>query len=359
MRSVLARALLGSAVALNGLAALLAPAYARSAADTIASAAITPVPVPTPARRPQKSAPPPVPVIRISPVQAQAERLARITGAKSWGYQLNGLSLEEAANSPYDLLVVDATTGLATGKAFTPAEVEFLKHKPDGGRRIVVSYLSVGEAEDYRPDYFTPEYMTEDAPDWLLQENKDWKGNRLIRFCHKGWQQTILGDENGRSLYNSIDPAPLHRLVELGFDGIYLDRVDVYSEITKECPDGAARMVDFIVRLGAQARRRNPHFMVVLQNAEELLAHKAMIGTIDAVAKESLFQGWSGATGDNRAAITLLKKAQAAGRGVFVVDYTANRTKADASVAKIKALGFVPYIAPKDLHELWLPGRNF
>jgi hypothetical protein len=28
-------------------------------------------------------------------------------------------------------------------------------------------------------------------------------------------------------------------------------------------------------------------------------------------------------------------------------------------VSRIKALGFVPYIGPKDLNQLWLPGRNF
>jgi cysteinyl-tRNA synthetase, unknown class len=376
MRIVLVRAILGSAAALSGSAVALEAALARSAAEVSAGAPLaTPVPIPTPARRPAVIPPPvPLPPAAAGPptnpqarsqqrakvqLEAQAERLARITGAKSWGYQLNSMTMEEAANAPYDLLVVDATTGLASGKPFTRAEVERLKRKPDGSRRIVVSYLSVGEAEDYRPDYFTPEYMTEDAPDWLMHENKDWKGNRLIRFCNKGWQATILGDDDGRSVYNSIDPSPLYRLVELGFDGIYLDRVDVYSEISKECPDGAARMVDFIARLGAHARKRDPHFMVILQNAEELLEHKAMMATIDAIAKESLFHGWGGTQGNNSEAVRLLKSAQSAGRGVFVVDYPSNRAKADISVSRIKALGFVPYIGPKDLNQLWLPGRNF
>ncbi|MEQ1612278.1 MAG: endo alpha-1,4 polygalactosaminidase [Hyphomicrobiaceae bacterium] len=309
-------------------------------------------PAPIPARRPQKTA-------ATSGIQAQAERLARITGAKSWGYQLNGMSVETAAASPYDLLVVDATTGLASGKPFTRAEVERLKRKADGSRRIVVSYMSVGEAEDYRPDYFTSEYMTEDAPDWLLQENKDWKGNRLIRFCNQGWQLTILGDEDGRNVYNSIDPSPLYRLIELGFDGIYLDRVDVYSEITKECPDGARKMVEFIARLGTHARKRDPYFMVILQNAEELLDHKAMMQTIDAVAKEGLFHSWAGDEGGNKETVRLLQSAKTAGRGVFVVDYPGNRAKVELSVRKIQALGFVPYIGPKALNQLWLPGKNF
>ena len=353
------RALLTSACL--GWAALAASdhAWARSASETAVEPSAAKTEPPVPGRRGSKPAAGSSAGQSSTQVQAQAERLARITGVKSWGYQLNGLSIEEAARSPYDLLVVDATTGLASGKPFTQEEVERLKRKPDGGRRIVVSYLSVGEAEDYRPDYFTPEYMTEDAPDWLMHENKDWKGNRLIRFCNEGWQLTILGDEDGRNVYNSIDPSPLYRLIELGFDGIYLDRVDVYSEITGECSDGARKMVDFIARLGAHARKRNPQFMVILQNAEELLEHKAMMATIDAVAKESLFHGWGGDNGENRESVRLLKLAQAAGRGVLVVDYPSNRSKAELSLRKIQALGFVPYVAPKDLHQLWLPGRNF
>ena len=279
MRRVVWSALLASLSV--GVTAMLT--FERATAKSIpqTTVAAPESPAPGPARRPQKTT-------TTSGIQAQAERLARITGAKSWGYQLNGMSVETAAASPYDLLVVDATTGLASGKPFTRAEVERLKRKPDGSRRIVVSYCRWARPRITGRTISRSEYMTEDAPDWLLHENKDWKGNRLIRFCNQGWQLTILGDEDGRNVYNSIDPSPLYRLIELGFDGIYLDRVDVYSEITKECPDGARKMVEFISRLGAHARKRDPQFMVILQNAEELLEHKAMMQTIDAVAKEGL-----------------------------------------------------------------------
>ena len=295
---------------------------------------------------------------------ATAARLARIGAVKSWGYQLAGLKLDTAAQTPYDLLVVDATTGLAEGRVFRADEVERLKRKPDGGRRLVISYLSIGEAEDYRPDYFTREYMEEDAPDWLMHENPDWKGNRIIKFCSEGWQVTILGDENGRNVYNSIEPSPLHRLVELGFDGVYLDRVDVYSEIGKACPDGARRMVDFVARLGAHARKKNPQFMVILQNAEELLQHRKMVEAIDAVAKESLFYGWGGTSGGTgagyvRSVTAHLNLAKAAGRAVLVVDYANSREKARIAREKNLGLGYVPYAGPKALDRLWLPGVNF
>lgn len=294
---------------------------------------------------------------------ALAERLRRLAGVRSWGYQLAGLKLEEAQRSPYDLLVVDATTGLASGRHFRPGEVEALKQKPDGGRRLVMSYLSVGEAEDYRADYFSEEYMEEDAPDWLRKENPDWKGNRVIAFCHEGWQRTILGDETGRNVYDSIQPSPLYRLMELGFDGVYLDRVDVYREVGKDCPDAEQKMVDFVVRLAAHARKKNPHFMVILQNAEDLLQHRRMVDAIDAMAKESLFHGWGAQRakdpGSVKWSLDRLNIAKTAGRPVFVVDYAKGRAAAETSVRRITEQGYIPYIGPRALDSLWLPGKNF
>ncbi len=313
---------------------------------------------------------PPPPVKTASPKlgptesEARAGRLAAIGRVRSWGYQLAGLDLARAQASPFDLLVVDATAGRGDGAAFTAGQVASLKRKPDGGRRLVVSYLSIGEAEDYRKDYFDPEYMREEAPDWLLKENPRWKGNRVIRFCEEGWQRTILGDENGRSLYNDIDPSPLYKLIELGFDGVYLDRVDVYSEVTKQCPDAAEKAVAFVSRLAAHARKRDPRFLVILQNAEELLRRKAMVEAIDAVAKEDLIHGPDDdgrrvSPEESRDIIANLKIAKAAGRSVLVVDYPRDKTGALDARRRIEAEGFIPYIAPRKLDQLRLPGADF
>lgn len=314
------------------------------------------------------SVPAPKPVVRTPAARnsaleaARSERLSAINAVRSWGYQLASLSLPQANASSYGMLVVDATTGLDTGKPFTKAEVERLKRAPDGSRRLVISYLSIGESEDYRA-YYDKEYEIEEAPDWMMKENPQWKGNRLIRFCEKGWQDTILGDENGRSFY-AEEPSPLYKLLELGFDGVYLDRVDVYAEIKKECPDGANKMVDFVARLAAHARAKDPRFMVILQNAEELLAYPKMIEAIDAVAKESLFYGEDFSQNKNstqtiRFVLENLRRAKAAGRPVFVVDYVSDRTRNADAVSRIRAEGFVPYIGPRDLAKLWLPGVQF
>jgi cysteinyl-tRNA synthetase len=294
----------------------------------------------------------------------QQRRLGIMHSVHSWAVQMQNLDVPAAAASDADLIVVDATSGAMGGGALTSREVDALKRKPGGGRRVAISYLSIGESEDYRPDYFNSEYMTEDAPDWLLKENSRWKGNRLIRFCKEGWQRTILGDDDGRNVYNSLDPSPLYKLIELGFDGVYLDRVDVYSEVQKECPDAAAKMVEFVARLAAHARKKNPDFIVILQNAEELLANPKMVGAIDAVAKEDLFYGSNHTERENDPAMVSgilanLAYATAAGRPVFVLDYLRDANLRAADKAKIEARGFIPYFGPRKLDQLWLPGQHF
>lgn len=300
----------------------------------------------------------------LAQAQTVADRAQRLGAVRSWGYQLTGLGIEAAAASPYDLLVVDATAGLAEDRPMNCEEIRALQRKPDGSRRMVVSYLSIGEVEDYRLDYYDPNYLEEDAPDWLLKENPKWQGNRVVKFCAEGWQRTIIGDDTGASPYNSTEPSPLMRLVAAGFDGVYLDRADVYAEVEKECPGARGAMLKFIARIAMAARAMNPGFVVILQNAEELLADRPTLEIVDAIAKEDLYFGadhTEAANGPKSIATSLghLKRAKAAGKPVFVIDYLKDKAKIAEARQKIEAAGFLPYFAPRDLGRLWLPGIDF
>jgi cysteinyl-tRNA synthetase len=355
----LLRAVLNVVLLLACLMAAGASCVAAAPARPSDQLAQTTPPAPRPAVRPKASVP-----AKADTATAVAARARLIGAVRSWAVQMQDLDPAAAQAAPVDLFVTDATSGAKGGVALTKGDVAALKIKPDGSRRLAISYLSIGEAEDYRTDYFGSEYMTEDAPDWLMKENRQWKGNRIIRFCEEGWQRTILGDDDGRNVYNSLDPSPLYQLIEMGFDGVYLDRVDVYSEVTKECPDAARQMVDFVARLAAHAHKKNPNFLTILQNAEELLQDPKMVATIDAVAKEDLFYGADHSESENDAVmiktvIANLERAKSAGRPILVLDYLADPQRRAADKARIENLGFIPYFGPRKLNQLWLPGANF
>ncbi|MFN8394603.1 MAG: hypothetical protein U0176_08030 [Bacteroidia bacterium] len=60
------------------------------------------------------------------------------------------------------------------------AEVEALRTKANGGRRLVISYMSIGEAEDYR--YYWDKDWKFKNPERLRRENSSWKGNYKVWY---------------------------------------------------------------------------------------------------------------------------------------------------------------------------------
>lgn len=268
--------------------------------------------------------------------------------AQSWGYQLQDLDLKRAAASPFDVLVVDYARDGADESALKPAEVARLQAKPDGSRRLVLAYLSIGEAESYR-SYWRKEWKRE-KPAWLLRENPDWEENYAVCFWEPGWQSLICGSAD----------AYLDRILARGFDGIYLDKCDVTEDLKRRERKAAAGrgdldgdMVAFVQRLAAYARERRPGFLVVMQNAEPLLERPALRQAIDAVAKEELLYGLddpekvndSDEVAWSRERLDLMRRD---GKPVFVVEYLSNRAKIAEAAERIRKLGYVLYVSDKD-----------
>ena len=85
-----------------------------------------------------------------APSAGQATGRSLLAGIKSWGYQLQKPDADAIAASPYDLVVIDYSKTGEDEEAFTPDDLRRMQVKPDGSRRIVLAYLSIGEAESYR-----------------------------------------------------------------------------------------------------------------------------------------------------------------------------------------------------------------
>ena len=120
--------------------------------------------------------------------------------------------------------------------------------------------------------------------------------------------------------------AYLDKILEAGFDGVYLDRVDVFGEWSDTDRHVDKDMVRFVALLSAYSKKRKPGFLVVPQNGEELLRFKDYRRVIDGFAKEDLFYGIEGDGEQNsereiRKSLRFLSKAAGAGLPVFVVEY--------------------------------------
>jgi cysteinyl-tRNA synthetase len=130
--------------------------------------------------------------------------------------------LDELRNTNYDLLLIDLFFEVA-GKSIMlkPDDIAMLKTKANGGQRLVIAYMSIGEAENYRWYWesrwiSTNSKLTTLAPAWLEQENPEWEGNFKVKYWHPDWKRIIYGSSN----------SYLDRILAVGFDGVYLDVVD-------------------------------------------------------------------------------------------------------------------------------------
>ena len=286
----------------------------------------------------------------LSPAQS---RQHAISAVKSWGYQLQKMDLDALTVSPFDLLVIDHAPDRVESVELLlrRSEVSVLKEKPDGSRRLVLAYVSIGEAERYR--FYWDDAWLEPAsrPDWLGAVNPQWVGNYPVEFWQPSWQTLIYGQSD----------SYIDRVLDAGFDGIYLDRADVYQQFATR-PNAEAEMASFLTNLIDHARRLKPDAIVVLQNAEELLRRKDIRGRIDAIAKESLYLNPEAATpapaSDTEASLADLRLARKAGRKILVVEYTADPIAARSARRQAEADSFLIHFTHRTLSELNVRGPD-
>ena len=123
--------------------------------------------------------------------------------------------IQAVTSTNYDLLIMDLF--FHDNTVFIEPEINRLKSKANGGTRLVIAYMSIGEAEDYR--YYWQEGWTKNPPSWIDGENPDWEGNFKVRYWEEAWQAIIYGSQD----------SYLGRILEAGFDGVYLDIIDAFE----------------------------------------------------------------------------------------------------------------------------------
>jgi cysteinyl-tRNA synthetase, unknown class len=123
--------------------------------------------------------------------------------------------INAVTSTNYDLLIMDLYFDDTI--EFTAGEITQLKNKANGGKRLVISYMSIGEAEDYR--FYWQAGWKPGKPSWLDDENPDWAGNYKLRYWEQDWQKIIFGN----------DDSYTKKIINAGFDGVYLDVIDAYE----------------------------------------------------------------------------------------------------------------------------------
>jgi len=278
---------------------------------------------------------------------AQADR-GRIREVTRWAYQLQGELPRPGAEA--DLLVIDPDGNRAP---VTPRQLERLKSRPGRPGRIVLAYLSIGEAENYR-SYWKSSWSRRPPP-FIAGENRHWRGNFKVRYWSPEWQAIVL---------QAID-----RIVDAGYDGAYLDIIDAFEYFAPDGPKPERRsaaddMAAFVERLARHARvdRKRPDFLIVPQNGATILDRIApahaddYLATVDAIGAEDAF--YSGKRGENNPLhpdeemLAALERFRRAGKAVLSVEYVTLPDKIHEYLKLAAQHGFAACFAPRELDHL-------
>ncbi len=192
-----------------------------------------------------------------------------------------------------DWLVIDYAFYGDEGSRWTREEIDQVRSgKVD---RKVIAYLSIGEAGIYR-SYWRNAWVTESkavseqAPDWLLGANPHWPEDYRVKYWESGWKEIVL---------NHLDA-----ILESGFDGVWLDTVDTFEYFehdaeTDEWIDHRKNratgntyredMITMVQRIAEKGRSLNPDFLVIPNNATQLLSNETYRKTISGQGIEDLF----------------------------------------------------------------------
>ena len=257
-------------------------------------------------------------------------------------YQLQRARPNRIGETAYDLVVVSIS---AAGSS--PDVIPALKYSA-GGDKIVLCYMSIGQAEDYR--FYWQREWRQNPPAWLDDSDEVWAGDYWVRYWDPEWQAIIYG----------ASESYLDQIIELGFDGVYLDRVDAYWYYEdRDGRETAAReMADFVIDLAEYARERHPGFGVFPQNAEELgTQFPDYLETVIGVGVEDLYYGYPRDHEPSPADWTAEREAVldqwvAAGKLVLTIDYTRRPEQIDDAYARAQARGYVPFVTVRSLGQL-------
>jgi len=121
--------------------------------------------------------------------------------------------LDSIKATNYDLIIIDA---FYDNQLFTATDIESLKTKENGGKRLVISYISIGSAEKYR--YYWQEDWKLHKPKWLKKQYDGYEDEIWVKFWKKDWKEIIYGNND----------SYMKKILDAGFDGAYLDNVEAF-----------------------------------------------------------------------------------------------------------------------------------
>jgi cysteinyl-tRNA synthetase len=245
-------------------------------------------------------------------------------------YVLQGADIKDLLKTDFDIAVVDPDDSRLNSKNLDSLQ------KQD---KRIIAYLSIGEAEDYR-SYWEEDWCAGN-PSFVDEENPDWHGNYRVRFWDRQWQDIII--------------KRLDELVKTGYDGAYLDVIDVYEYYRdKGYIFAKIEMINFVYSISRHVKSSKEDFLIIPQNGEELLTDYVYIKSIDGIGREDIWFTDDAAVDKNATELTLkyLAGIKQNNKFVFVICYAEEEITKNMFLEFTKKYGFIPYLGKRELNTI-------
>lgn len=121
--------------------------------------------------------------------------------------------LNAIRNTNFDMVLIDL---FYNDLQLTAQEVQTLKTKANGAKRLVIAYMNIGSAEKYR--YYWQKNWRQHSPKWLKKKYPGYKDELYVEFWNQEWKDIIYGNDNSYA----------KRILNADFDGVYLDNVEAF-----------------------------------------------------------------------------------------------------------------------------------
>lgn len=292
-------------------------------------------------------------------------------------YQIQHLDdnseIDELAVTDYDMLIVEPGFNFTESPYDINYLVNSLSTKDNGDERVLLAYIDIGQAEDYRTywesNWIAPTATASGFPGFLVTIDPDgWSGNYPVAYWDTLWQNIWLEDG-----------GLIDQIATYGFDGVYLDWVEAYDDdlvrdyAASQGKNTEDEMMSFISKIKEKGKSINPNFLVIAQNAPYLLDANPTeyASIIDAIATEDTwFYGEGDAEWDDPEAgdlkggerhegdystknrIVQSEKYLDLGIPVFTVDYCLSSRRAKSVYRKSRKHGFIPLVTQVSLSAI-------
>jgi len=353
--------------------ATLAPTQPESLPPTPRSGSLAQPPgttgAPFPTLAPTPAVSPRIP----APTGAVLDRRARLAQISHWFYYLDfnpGADVyERMAASDYGMLVIEPIVNEQENTDFPIREVVAQLHEAPQPK-LVIAYIDIGQAEEWRT-YWQEGWEIGD-PNWIVALDPDgWEGNYPVAYWRDEWRQIWL--ENS---------GVIQLLLDAGFDGVYLDWVEAYSDenviaaAEEDGVDPVEEMRRWVADLANYARQQQPDFIVIAQEqvwfdggadndppgdcplprTEDEVETDAYVASLSSECR-LLYEDYPESTlhVSSEWYLDYLTLALDKGIIIFTVDYALDPANVDWIYRTSRELGFVPFVGERNLSTYFEP----